>query len=348
MLRTLKKIVGAAVLASISAFAVLPTAAQAQAQGQAVQKTGAACSGKIFNPLSDTDWNNLYPISIVGFRVVKNVGPVTHWEAPVCTCPGPFGIPSIGVGITYWEPLYIAEIERTPGCLESLGGVSVLSGYSTLQSEQVNEGDDGGPVSRMQVHWYQYPVMSVIKFFESIGCKDMSGFDLAYITEIDPTWQSDEWAAVFAPEASLFTSVLAQSSCALDAIAASGGLTIDAMFWCAGSWGSIYPLSGNAAHTNSNFTSNNLVQAKFLARQARLGLQMQTIGPSATCFSHPNPIWVKSQYRVNQVSPIPRKGNPVVVGSTGLLQFPTIANMPSKEHTTNLIWQAKQCCLRLY
>jgi conjugal transfer pilus assembly protein TraU len=328
-------------------FALLPVLAFAQ-YGQATEATGAACQGEVFNPTSDTDWNNMYPITIMGAPMGPGASPPLMYEPPVCVCPGAFGIPSFGIGITFWEPLYISEIERTPGCMASLGGTSILSGYSTLQSEQINESKDGGPVSRMQVHWYEYPIMAMLDMMKSYGCFTTSGFNLMYLTEIDPTWQDDEWAAVFAPEAALFTSTLAQFSCSIDAIAAAFDFPLDVMFWCAGSWGSVYPLSGNPGHTNSNFTSNNLVQAKFIARQSRLGLQFQTIGPTAQCFSHPNPIWIKSQYRVNQVAPLARKGNPVVIGSPGLMQFPTVANTPSRESTVNLIWQGQQCCARSY
>jgi conjugal transfer pilus assembly protein TraU len=345
MLSFVKKAMAATLLA---AFTVLPLPAFAQADGQVAQQTGAACHGEMFNPITHTDWNNMYPITIMGVSMGAGVNPPLMYEPPVCVCPGPFGIPSYGIGITFWEPLYISEIERTPGCMASLGGVSILSGYSTLQSEQVNESKDGGPVSRMQVHWYEYPIIAMLDMMKSYGCFSTSGFDLMYLTEIDPTWQSDEWAAVFAPEAALFTSTLAQASCSIDAVASSAGMTLDAMFWCAGTWGGVYPLAGNPGHTNSNFTSNNLVQSKFLARQSRVGLQWQTIGPTALCFSHPNPIWLKSQYRVNQVGPLARKGSPVVIGDPGLRQFPTISNMPTRESTVNLIWQGQQCCARLY
>lgn len=325
-------------------FAALPALASAQAAPPPAE--GKACVGKVFNPMTDTDWNYMYPITVMGVKTGPGFNPPLMYEPPICVCPGIFGIPTPGIGITFWEPLYIAEIERTPGCLSSLGGASILSAYKTLQSEQVNEGKDGGPVSRMQMHWYEYPVFAMLDMLKSLVCYSPSGFNLLYLTEIDPTWQDDMWAAIFAPESVLFTSTLAQMACAVDSAASSLNFPIDALFWCAGSWGSVYPLSGNAAHTNSNFTSNNLVLAKFLARQSRLGLQWQTIGPTAICSSHPNPIWLKSQYRVNQVGPFPRRGVPVVIGSTGQLQVPPFANAPTRESTVNLIWQGQQCCAR--
>jgi conjugal transfer pilus assembly protein TraU len=168
------------------------------------------------------------------------------------------------------------------------------------------------------------------------------------MTEIDPTWQDDAWGVVFSPEAALFANPIAQAACAVDATAATAGYPLDPLFWCAGGWGSTYPLTGNASQNNGPFTMNNLVQAKFIARQHREGLMFQTIGPSALCVSHPNPVWIKGQYRVDQVGPVPRYGVPVPIGSPGYLQAPPVANLPGMEHTDNLIWQGMQCCMRAY
>lgn len=328
-------------------FAGLLAALPSLAMSQAVDG-GLSCQGEMFNPISDPDWNNMYPITIMGVSMGEGKNPPLMYVPPVCTCPGPFGIPSYGVGVTFWEPLYISEVERSPGCMSSLGATQILSGYASLHSEQISKANGDGQVSRMQVHWYEYPVMAALDMMKSYGCFSTSGTALMYITEIDPTWQSDEWAAVFSPEAVLFANPLAIASCSIDAVASAVGFPLDAMFWCSGTWGNVYPLSGNPGHTNSNFSSNNLVQSKFLARQARMGLAWQTIGPTATCFSHPNPIWLKSQFRVNQVAPIARKGSPVPVGAPGTFQYPPVTNMPTRESTVNLIWQGQQCCARLY
>jgi len=310
------------------------------------------CTGKFFNPITDMDWNNIFPITIAGAMVTSSgntTSPLMQVMPPVCVCPTIFGIPFVGVGITYWQPLYVSEVERRPGCLSSVGGIKVLSGpYELLASNQtVNHMNRGKTANRMQVHWYQYPVFTIMEMFKSLGCKSTSGFDLAYITEVDPMWQDDLWSAVFTPEASLFANPVASLACAVDAVAASISYPLDPLFWCAGTWGNIYPLAGNSNHSGDPFTMNNQIQAKFIARNARMGLNWQTIGPTAICSSHPNPIWVKSQYRYNQVAPIPRRGKAVTTGDHGkFFQFPPVTNVPTQEHTVNLIWQGQQCCLK--
>lgn len=322
---------------------------------QAITAAGATCpSGPSYNPTTDTDWNQMYPITIMGARMGMGLNPPLMWEPPTCVCPGPFGIPSYGIGVTFWQPLYLAEIERTPGCLESLGGTSAFksgwgSSYASLSSEQVgNNGDLDSNSSRMQIHWFEYPLFAMLNMFKAYGCFNASGYDLGYMTELDYTWQDDTWAAIFAPEAVFFSDPVLQASCAVDAVASSLGFPITPMFWCQGGGGAVYPLSGNSQHGNSPFQMNNSILAKFLARQARLGLEWATVGPTAWCFAHPTPIWIKEQYRLNQVKPVPRRGKSLYVGGNEVGQYPTQANFPTRESTVNLIWQGMQCCERMY
>ncbi|MBC8738534.1 hypothetical protein F6X40_17380 [Paraburkholderia sp. UCT31] len=287
--------------------------------------SGMACSGRLLNPINDLDWNNLYPITIAGVQSGANSNPPLMYEPPVCQCgSGIFGY--VGVGVTFWMPAYVYEIERTSGCLESLGGISLFksgasSGLGALNSEQANRnGDLDSNVSRMQIHEYEYPAATMLKIIKDVACVSGDGFNLGYVTEIDYTWQDDAWGAIFAPEAALFDSLLFQASCAVDAVAAEVAFPLDPMFWCAGSWGGVYPLTGNGNESNTPFQLNNLVMSKFIARQFRIGLQWMTIGPLAECSAVPSPVWIKDQFRVNQVMPYPRSGPPMYIGGQGLLQ----------------------------
>ncbi len=310
------------------------------------------CTGKFFNPITDTDWNTIFPITIVGAEIsngTNQVAPLMRAMPPVCVCPTVFGYPFVGVGITYWEPKYISEIERRAGCMSSIGGVNVLESYSTLSSETSTSDfkNQGEGANRMQVHWYEYPIFSMLDMMTSVQCKSTTGFNMAYITEVDPMWQDDTWGAIFAPEASLFTHHLAHAACAIDAVASSLQFPMDELFWCSGHWGNVYPLSGNSSNAGDPWQMNNLLQGKFIARNHRLGLSLQTIGPSATCGSHVNPIWVKSQYRYNQVAPIIRKGRAVATGDFGrFFTYPPVTNGPKLEYSVNLIWQGMQCCMK--
>jgi conjugal transfer pilus assembly protein TraU len=312
-----------------------------------------ACHGKTFNPLSDPDWNNLYPITTAGVPLGSNVNPPDMYEPPICTCPSYwFGYPTLGVGITYWEPMFIAETVKIAGCAPSLNGTNIIgNGYMGLNSEQaqMRPSEKGGPhSSRQQIHFYEYPVMAVLDLFQTVGCRSVAGFSLVFASELDPTWQNDVWAGIFNPEASLFGSLVAQTACMVDSVAeVAGGPPVDPLYWCAGTWGGLYPMAGTANQATSTFQMNHLTLAKFLARQTRIGGLAQTIGPGAICSSTYNPVWLKGQFRVNEVWPIQRYGSPMWVGSPPVFQNPTmITNPPGLDDSVDLIWEGKQCCLR--
>ena len=55
----------------------------------------------------------------------------------------------------------------------------------------------------------------------------------------------DELAFFTQPEAAAVANPLAISACTADAASSTLGKPIDQLFWCAGSWGHLYPLSGH-------------------------------------------------------------------------------------------------------
>lgn len=340
-------------LYALAAFVALSLGSMVPAQ--ALTAVGGVCRGLLYQPASMTNWDDAFPITIAGGSTGGGTDPLLmRMMPPVCVCPTIFGFPMVGVGITYWQPSYVAEVQNDPGCLSSLGGIQVLPGpYQMMQSELspqdgAEHSNAGGDVNRMQVHWYSYPVYAMMGMMASLECTNPGGFDLSYMTEVDPLWQSDAWSAIFAPEATLFANPVAQLACAADSAASSLGYTMDALFWCEGNWGSTYPLSGNSSNANADnpWASDKEVLGRFMARDARLGLAWQTIGPGAICFSYPSPIWLKSEYRYDDIGPIPRFGAPVVTGSSGLLSIPPVANTPVSVYSNTLVWQGEQCCMR--
>lgn len=314
--------------------------------------TPTPCDGKFITPL-DLDWNNMLPATIAGAYFINgpNVNAPDHFEPPTCVCPGIFGIPSPGVGMTYWEPKYIAEMEWRPGCVPSLGGLKIFSMFDILKGE--NRGGDTQNVkqasNRAQIHWLRVPMMDMLTG-GTLGalCKSTGGFAVAGLTEVDFTWQNDLWATVFAPEAVIFTSPAAQFACSADTVAASTVFPLDWLFWCQGTWGSMYPFSGNVQFMNSQFQSNHGALGRYIARSFRIGLLWQSIGVTALCFDHPALVIKKSQFRFNQVYPWGRYGGAVGFGSTGPLQVPPVANAPLREATSDVVWEGRQCCLRSY
>ncbi len=318
--------------------------------GAPLAEAAKECTGQMYNPITDTNWLNFYPITILGISLGPNSNPPTMYQPPVCLCPSRlFGITLPGVGVSFWQPLYVAEVERSPGCMSTLGGMNLLSGYDMQSAEQsASAGDSTERQTRMQMHWYEYPVFALLNMFKEMACLNSSGFALGYMTEIDPTWHNDLWGAVLSPEAALFTSPVAQMACSVDAIASTVAYPIDALFWCAGTAGPILPYTGTSQHLNSNQQSNMQILSKFIGKAHRQMMLFATIGPGATCFSHPMPLIMKTQYRINPIAPVRQSvGKPIYIGQSEYrwgLAPP--ANFATRESSAYLIWQGQQCCVR--
>ena len=123
--------------------------------------------------------------------------------------------------------------------------------------------------------------------------------------ELDPTWNDEELSFLLNPEAVLFTGLPAQAACAADCAAASAGLPLDGLFWCAGCQGGMYPLTGTVSAHVGGVQASLLAAERMVFRLHRLGLAWGTSGAAALCSPYPMPIIKKSQYRWQMSQPVP-------------------------------------------
>ncbi|MDI3258410.1 MAG: TraU family protein [Sinobacteraceae bacterium] len=312
----------------------------------------ATNEGKWFNPVTDPDWSNdFWPIVIAGVSTGQDQPP-TVYEPTICECPSRlFGEPLPGIGITYWEGKFIYEVTRKPGVLMTMGGQNILGSTYAKQTggaKGITAGAGSPSGTRSQVHAYNYPVMEVVgDMFDDMCMNDNDGFNLDALTEIDPTWQNDTWALITSPETSLFADAILHLACAVEALVSAFTYPLDPVFWCSGSWGSVYPFSGNTNAHNGNQQGNASLLSKFIARQFRFGMMYMTAGPGAQCSPTMSPIWLKSQFRVDPIFPQAKRGPSIYIGQTEVRwgYFPP-ANYPQHESSAYLVWNAKQCCMR--
>jgi conjugal transfer pilus assembly protein TraU len=191
-----------------------------------------------------------------------------------------------------------------------MGGISI-GGDSVRGHGTVDPGKSGGRKrSFYQVHYYVYPVIYWLELLTDFLCLEKSQFDVAYITEFDPLWNDDETAFVLNPEAAIFGNPLAQAACAADSIAATTGFPLDALFWCAGCQGSMYPFTGHISDHVSGVQASLLLVSRMLAKLHREGLAWGTavsstsgINDQRLCDTYLMPIIVKSQYKQQMCVP---------------------------------------------
>jgi len=192
-----------------------------------------------------------------------------------------------------------------------------------------------------QAHWFIFPVWSMMELLTDFVCVEHSGFDIAYLTEVDPLWNSDMLAFILNPEALLFANPIAQFACVADSVASIAGLPTSPLFWCMGSWGSAYPLTGHVGNDNY-IEANAAAGARMIFKLGREGLLWDT--GIYLCASIPTPIWVKHNYRMQIAKPV-RSIGCIPIGRTGhmwsyLKNPPTMAG----DNFIFIIFRKRTCC----
>ena len=195
--------------------------------------TGAAvakCNKKFLNPITEVCWDCIFPISIGAISLFGNRPDTKNQAFPLCLCPGlP---PRIGLSIGLWEPARLIDVADEPGCFVNMGfdldfGLFGAGNTSKRGSAQ----DPGG--SSWHAHYYYYPLISWLGTIVDGLCMQSTLFDIAYVSEFDPLWNDSELNTLVNPEAILFANPIAQGACAADCVkASSGGLGLNALFWC--------------------------------------------------------------------------------------------------------------------
>jgi hypothetical protein len=137
-------------------------------------------------------------------------------------------------------------------------------------------------------------------------------------------------------------------------MAASSSFPLNSLFWCAGCWGNMYPLTGNSGLTGSPVRQTSLLASRILARLARNpvppAIEYDTSGEDSKCEGQYRPILKKSQYKFSTLFPISETEGKCChsLGSSTLL-WGDHRNIPGTgEFQIYLMWRKRNCCLKLW
>lgn len=267
------------------------------------ESMSGVCQGKFANPITDICWSCMFPLSLGGNSMLSmGQEDTANPSGFLCTCSNP---PTIGVKVSFWEPARRVDVTRTPYCFVSLGGVKLDPGIRAPEGE-VRLQADNTRQSQYQVHWYVDPILYYLEIILDNPCLERNSFDVAYITEVDPTWNDDELTLLLNPETFLFGNPIAQAACAGDCVLSSTGFGSNALFWCAGCQGSIYPFNGHVQAHISHVQASSLLVQRMTAKLHREFLMWGTSGDDGLCGSYPVPVMDKTQYKYHMLYPIPQ------------------------------------------
>lgn len=302
------------------------------------------CEGNFVNPITDVCWECIFPISIGSVSVAAGSVPDTANPAsPIQICPVPPPVfERIGLAIGYWEPMALTDVSRSPYCMVNLGGINLnIANIGTGTGGQENRVVPG---AFYHVHWYKYPLTYWLNIITSMGCLEGGDLDIAYLSELDPMWDDSSLSLIINPEAMLFNNVIAQAACAVDALASLWGKPIDALFWCAGSQGSMYPFTGYTSNEFSPLQSSLLLSERMAFKLHREGLIMNTIGADkAVCYEYPSPIIPKERWRYQLVNKYPDAGQCHPLGRS-VMRWEMGRNLPNDRRNFGyLLWRKRNC-----
>ncbi len=304
-----------------------------------------SCAGRVPNPVTDIAWLSIFPIKI-GPTTVASFGQEDIGTNPPAVCACPIPVPPfvrIGLGISFWEPARAAEVTTTPFCSPMLGGAILGAGGALIKRGAAKTETDQRN-SFYHIHWFLFPLTNWMSILSSLSCVTWESFDLAMLSEFEPTWQDDELAMITSPEAALFTNPVAQAACAADCVAATIGFPLTELFWCDGCQGPLYPLSGNVANHESGVQASLLATFRMHSLLHRVGVAFDMNSSATMCLPLPLPIINKRSYKTQMMYPIPNIEGAHPYGRTEALwsagkEYPALG-----EDFSYLIWRRRLCC----
>ncbi len=317
------------------------------------------CAGRFVNPISDVCWSCLLPISIGPLKIGGGSSPAKRDTKnpgnPLCVCIKS-NVPVPGITLGFWEPVRLIDITRTPYCMTSLGGLQLGS----VDMKKVSSYNRSYSNKRMahngfyHVHYYVYPLIWWLELITDLICLEQSTFDVAYLSELDPTWNDEKLQTLLNPEVFLFGNPAAQAACTLDCASATIDKPRDELFWCSGCWGNLYPFSGANADHVGGVQASSLYAARILAKMHRIGLAKETStsenkfpGPGDKICRKSTALKIKkSQYKLQMVYPKRTKGAMGCwpLGLSDLLYSAWKEYPNDGQDWGYLVWRKKNCC----
>jgi conjugal transfer pilus assembly protein TraU len=290
----------------------------------------------------------MYPIRLAGYSITPSgPDPESKVDQPLCTCDDG-GLQHVGLSIGFREPSRMLDVVKDSFCLASLGmdmGDSTPWGDGGAQSPPPLLAGQV-PSYKAHTHYYYFNPLIILEILMDMSCLEKLPLDVAALSELDPFVQSDDLLLLAFPETVLFANPVAIIACAADAVAATVGNPLDALFWCAGAWGSTYPLSNSGPGNEDTWVQNAaLVAAKYLARGHRELLNWGTKGEAAMCGPYPQPIWQKTQYKLQLVQPVKMRSC-IPIGRPGLM-WSSGKNPPvpgKNDNFSMIVWRYRDCC----
>lgn len=283
------------------------------------------------------DYSAMFPLRIAGATVVPGRIPDSgsRVSSPICICTDPF--PRVGIPVSFFEPSRIIEVVSDAWCFPTFG-----FGFGTkLGGGTYGDGQDRQKTF-YQSHYLIFPIYALLEILTDFVCLQSTGVDYAWVSEVDPLWNSDTLSAFTTPEALLFGNPISNLACVADAASSTLFEPMDPLFWCKGTWGNAYPLTG-WTNTKNMVEDSASVAASMIYRLHRNLVLWGSWGQIGLCGYYPAPIWRKSAYRLQLVSPVPSYAT--TIGTSGLIWTPGHNPPFVGDNFGYVLFKKRDCCV---
>ena len=308
------------------------------------------CKGKFINPLNIC-WSCFFPITLGNASISKgsfDASGVNKKDVKfICHCKDKM-FPGVTLG--FWEPANIVEVVRTNLCFPSLNGMKI-GGIGVCGTHQYKK--HKRDTALYHVHLFKYPLLNQLGLPLAAACAQpdevIGEITGNFFTELFPFWDNDDWNFVISPEAFIFSHEVMQLACSADSIKANidkNSFGSDALFWCSGSAGSVYPLTGNQPNHIGGVNTSLLLTHKAVFMGHRIGLLKDTSTRASikACSSCYQPFLRKNQYKLHMLQPVLQNKKAYGFGETSL-HWEANKEFPYEgEDFVYLLWRRRQCC----
>lgn len=257
-------------------------------------------TGSTVDFITQVKWSCMYPITIGGLTLFGNSDDNDSGQSnPTCTC-FKEGSYKFGLKMGFWEPARIIDTVKDSYCMMPLGMELPINQPFVQDGSHTNNKNKS---TSAQTHYYMYPVLAILDMYYDLPClnyDDGAEVDIALISEVLPFWQNDMLSMIVNPEAVLFANPAAQLACMADAVAATAGRPLDPLYWCLGSWGSMFPLSGTVS-SGDMIEAHALLAMRTVQLMARSGALKEF--SDSGCSQSFTPVITKSKYKMHMITP---------------------------------------------
>jgi conjugal transfer pilus assembly protein TraU len=246
----------------------------------------------------------------------------------------------------------MVDIARATYCMVGLGGLQLGPNNMSRQgSYNRSYGSRESHDSFYHLHYYVYPLIYWLELITDLACLEQSTFDVAYLSELDPTWDDEKLQSLLNPESFLFGNPMAQAACAIDCASATLDTASDRLFWCTGCYGNLYPWGGTNADHVGGVQNGSLLTARILAKMHRTSFTKSTstnnASPNGTiCRKETCLKLKKSQYKLQMVYPRASRG-PIgcwPLGMSDTMYSPGNEYPWDGQDWSYVIWRKRNCC----